>query len=150
MRSRPRTNGISRIANETFGQFSPNGKWVTYDSDESGRREVYVQGFAPDKSPAASVGKWTISSSGGSKPSWSRDGSELFYVARDGKMMAVPVKSTATTFEPETPVALFQTKLTGFFPYDVAADGRFLINTVNPEKQTKACRLPWSSTGACC
>ena len=117
-------------ADETFGQFSPDGKWVAYDSEESGRREVYVQGFAPDKSPAASVGKWTISSAGGSKPRWSRNGRELFYVARDGKMMAVPVKSTATTFEPGTPVALFQTSLTGFFPYDVAADGRFLINTV--------------------
>jgi len=46
-------------------------------------------------------------------------------------MMAVPVKMTATTFEPGPPVALFQTSLTGFFPYDVAAGGRFLINTVN-------------------
>ena len=56
----------------------------------------------------------------------------LFYVAPDGKMMAVPVKSTATNFEPGTPVALFPTLMIRFFPYDVAADGRFLINTLLP------------------
>ena len=106
-------------ADETFGQFSPDGKWVAYDSDESGRREVYVQGFAPDRVPAAAGGKWTISSGGGNKPRWRRDGKELFYIALDGKMMAVPVKTTAATFEPGVPVPLFETNVSGFFPYDV-------------------------------
>jgi hypothetical protein len=59
-----------------------------------------------------------------------RDGKELYYIARDDKMMAVPVKSTATTFEPGSAVALFETHTRGYVPYDVAADGRFLINTV--------------------
>ena len=66
---------------------------MAYDSDESGQREVYVRGFAPDRNPATGVGQWQISPAGGSKPRWSRDGRELFYIARDGKLMAVPVTS---------------------------------------------------------
>ena len=117
-------------ADEADANFSPDTKWIAYSSDESGRREVYVQGFVPDHVPAAGIGKWQISAGGGTKPRWRRDGKELYYLALDDKMMAVPVKSTATTFEPGPAVALFQTHPTGYVPYDVAADGRFLINTV--------------------
>jgi eukaryotic-like serine/threonine-protein kinase len=117
-------------ADETFGQFSPDGKWIAYSSDEGGRREVYVQGFAPDKIPATAVGKWTISSAGGDKPRWSGDGKELYYIALDRKMMAVPVK-LAPTFEPGNPIPLFETNVTAFSPYDVSPDGRFLLNTVS-------------------
>jgi len=120
-------------ADETFGQFSPDTKWIAYSSDESGRREVYVQGFVPDHVPAAGIGKWQISAAGGDKPRWRRDGKELYYIAPDGKMMAVPVKSTATTFELGAAIPLFETHVTGFFPYDVAADGRFLLNTVKED-----------------
>ena len=117
-------------ADETSASFSPDTKWIVYSSDESGRREVYVQGFVPDHIPAAGVGKWQISTAGGDKPRWRRDGKELYYIAPDGKMMAVPVRSTATTFEPGVPIPLFETHATGYSPYDVAPDGRFLINTV--------------------
>jgi len=58
-----------------------------------------------------------------------RDGREPYYISLDDTMMAVPVKSTAATFAPGAAVALFQTDTRGFFPYDVAADGRFLIGT---------------------
>ena len=78
-------------SDETYGQFSPDGKWIAYSSTESGRREVYVQGFAPDRVPAAAVGKWQISTAGGDRPRWRRDGRELYYIALDGKLMAVPV-----------------------------------------------------------
>ena len=115
-------------ADETFGQFSPDGRWIAYDSDESGTREVYVQGFAPDRVPAAAFGKWPISTAGGDKPRWSHDGKELYYLGPDRKLMAVPVK-IGSTFEPGVAAPLFQTRVTSFFPYDVAADGRFLINT---------------------
>jgi eukaryotic-like serine/threonine-protein kinase len=115
-------------ADETFGQFSPDGKWIAYSSDESGRREVYVQGFAPDRVAAAVEGKWQMSTAGGDKPRWRRDGKELYYIAPDRKMMAVPV-TLGPPFEPGVAVPLFETRTTGFFPYDVSPDGRFLLST---------------------
>ena len=115
-------------ADETFGQFSPDGKWIAYSSDESGRREVYVQGFAPDRVPAAAVGKWQISTAGGDKPRWRRDGTELYYIAPDRKMMAVPVK-LGPPFEPGVAIPLFDTRVVGFHSYDVSPDGRFLLYT---------------------
>jgi hypothetical protein len=120
---------LATPADETFGQFSPDGKWIAYASDESGRREVYVQGFAPDRVPAAAIGKWQISTAGGDKPRWRHDGRELYYIAPDRKMMAVLVK-TGPPFEPGVAVPLFDTAVTGFYSYDVSADGRFLLNTI--------------------
>lgn len=117
---------VVTAADETCAQFSPDGRWIAYSSDESGRREVYVQGFAPDRSPAVAVGKWTMSTAGGDKPRWSPDGRELYYIAPDQQLMAVPVRS-GTTFEPGLAVPLFETRVVGFFPYDVARDGRFLL-----------------------
>jgi Tol biopolymer transport system component len=117
-------------ADETFGQFSPDGRWIAYSSDETSRREVYVQGFAPDRSPATAVGKWMISTAGGDKPRWRRDGKEIYYIAPDRKLMAVPV-TTGPTFTPDVGVPLFDTRVVGFFPYDVAPDGRFLLNVMS-------------------
>jgi Tol biopolymer transport system component len=140
---------LTTSADETFGQFSPDGKWIAYRSTESGRSEVFVRAFQPDQSPAAGARKWVVSTSGGDKPRWSRDGKELFYIAPSGKLMATPVKIGAT-FEPGLPVPLFDVKVSGYFPYDVSPDGRFLINT--PLDQAQAAPSPinvilnWSST----
>lgn len=117
--------------NERQAQFSPDGKWIAYTSDESGAPEVYVQTFP------ASGGKWRVSTGGGSQPSWRRDGKELFYVAADRKLMAVDIKLGAT-FEARILKTLFATRvltLTGFRNhYAVTADGqRFLINTTIEE-----------------
>ena len=135
-------------ADETFGQFSPDGKWVAYSSDESGRREVYVQGFAPDRVPAAGGGKWQMSTAGGDKPRWARNGKELYYIALDRKMMAVPVK-LGPPFEPGVAVPLFETRGVGFFPYDVHADGRFLVvtpvNTETPVSTPVTIVLNWQA-----
>ena len=117
---------------EQEGRFSPNGRWIAYNSNESGRSEVYVQPF-----PAA-AGKWQISTNGGYTPKWSRDGKELFYIAADGTFMAVPV-NTGATFEAGVPKALFQTAFVGFpfggyNHYAVSADGRrFLMNVSTGE-----------------
>jgi serine/threonine protein kinase/Tol biopolymer transport system component len=112
--------------NEWQPQFSPDGKWIAYASDESGISEVYVQAF-PKQS-----GKVPVSTGGGTQPRWRRDGKELFYLAPDRKLMTVPVKA-GTTFEVEGPRPLFQTTLevTSFRQsYAVSADGnRFLLNT---------------------
>lgn len=117
-------------ADETFGQFSPDGKWVAYSSDETGRREVYVRDFAADRVPAVGAGKWLISTEGGDKPRWSRDGHELYYLSLDSKLMAVRV-TRVPAFEPGIPIPLFDVETTGFMPYDVSSDGRFLVNTPN-------------------
>jgi Tol biopolymer transport system component len=127
-------------ADETDAKFSPDTRWIAYSSDESGRREVYVQGFLPDHVPAAGIGKWQISPSGGAKPAWRRDGKELYYIA-SGMMMSVAVKSTATGLEPGVAVPLFQTNTRGALPYDVAADGRFLINTITEEDSAASASL---------
>jgi eukaryotic-like serine/threonine-protein kinase len=110
-------------------QFSPDGKWVAYASNESGKFEIYVTSF-----PEAQ-GKWQVSNGGGTQPRWRRDTKELFYIAPDGKMMAVPVSGGAN-FDAGAPAALFQAHAREFFAtseqvsYDVSKDGqRFLINT---------------------
>ena len=67
--------------------FSPDGRWIAYESDESGRLEVYVQAF-----PLTSE-KDRISTGGGTGPAWRKDGAELFYLAADRNLMAVPVRA---------------------------------------------------------
>ena len=81
--------------------FSPDGHWVAYVSDESGRPEVYVQAF-----PLTNE-KDRISTGGGTDPAWRKDGAELFYLAADRSLMAVPVRASATAFEPGVAKALF-------------------------------------------
>lgn len=66
-------------ADETFGQFSPDGKWDRDISDETGRNEVYVREFAPDRVPEVGAGQWLVSTNGGDKPGSRRDGRKLFY-----------------------------------------------------------------------
>ncbi len=112
--------------NESQGQFSPDGRWIAYVSDESGSQQVYVQSF-----PTLG-GQRQISREGGTQPRWRRDGKELFYLAPDRKLMAVTVK-TAAAFEADAPRPLFQTALNVNElrqTYAVSADGqRFLLNT---------------------
>ena len=111
-------------------KFSPGGKWVAYYSDESGQYQVYVQPFP------GPGGKYQVSTSGGSNPRWRRDGEELFYLAPDGKLMAVEVK-VGSTFESGAAKPLFDTHVRGLVSaglssrdnYAMSSDGqRFLIN----------------------
>ena len=118
--------------NENQGQFSPDGRFVAYASDSSGRDEIYVRPF-----PRASDNKWTVSQGGGVAPRWR--GKELFYISADSKMMAVDV-TTNPMFKPGIPKALFQAPILGgaiarhVIRYDVTADGKkFLINSAAAE-----------------
>ena len=120
---------LATEADETVAEFSPDGRWIAYRSDESGRAEVYVRDFAPDRSPAHGTERVQITVAGGDKPRWSPDGSEIFFLAPDGALMAVPVES-GVTLEAGTPERLFQTNLTGYSPYDVMPDGSFIANTL--------------------
>jgi eukaryotic-like serine/threonine-protein kinase len=119
--------------NEQDGHFSPEGHYVVYTSDESGRKEIYVRQFSFDSADSASNAgaKWQISNSGGSEPRWRGDCKEIDYRAPDGKLMAVEV-TTKPVFQAGAPVALFQAPLAGgpagFPNWDVTSDGkRFLF-----------------------
>ena len=107
---------------ESNGVFSPDGRWIAYVSNESGRDEVYVQAFPlTDEKDRISIG-------GGSDPEWRKDGAELFYLAADRNLMAVPVRVTGNAFEPGVPKALFPIPGTLVRrAYAPSSDGRFLI-----------------------
>ena len=127
----------SVVANTKFeersSQFSPDGRWVAYSSDESGRSQIYLRPLP------ASSGQFPVSTSGGITPRWRQDGKELYYIAPDGTLMAVSIAAgTAGAPQLGPPVALFRpnivfggTMTVGInWQYDVAPDGRFLINVI--------------------
>jgi eukaryotic-like serine/threonine-protein kinase len=126
-------------------QFSPDGKWVAYASNETGKWEIYVTSFPEAR------GKWQVSTGGGEQPRWGGDGKEMFYLSPDMKMMAVLVKM-GTSFDAGVPAALFQANPRELFAtseqviYDVDRNGqRFLINT--QVKSTRRVRFPSFSIG---
>ena len=116
-------------ANERMGAFSPDGRWVAYEADPAGMFNIYVRPF-----PAVDAGQWQISVDGGQQARWSPDGKEIYFVSADDKLMAVPISTDGATLSPGRPTALFDARL-GLRPdtgggdgYDVAPDGRFLID----------------------
>ena len=119
---------------ENNARFSPDGRWVAYESNESGRYEIYVRPFP---GPGA---RWQISTEGGQDARWSRSGRELFYRQAD-RMMAVDVE-TKPTFHPSRPRTLFEGRNYGMNPYgysyDVAPDGRFLMIRPDPAESGPA------------
>ena len=131
------------VANSPFtelnGQFSPDGRWVVYQSNESGRFEIYVVPF-----PAGS-GKWQISTGGGIWPRWRHDGKELFFVGPDSQTMAATITASGTSFEAALPVALFKTLIVGLGAnkpqYAVSADGRFLMTVATDDATTASMTL---------
>ncbi len=121
---------------------SPDGRWLTYTSDESGTHEVYVRPF-----PNATAGRWQVSNGGGSEPRWSRDGRTLFYIDGGARLNAVSVQS-APTFTVGQRTALFDAAnfvLAGFHQsYDVTPDGRaFLFISPRRTATTEAPQLVW-------
>jgi eukaryotic-like serine/threonine-protein kinase len=119
---------------ERGGQFSPDGQWVAFESNESGRFEIHVQQFPR---PTRKV---VVSTGGGLQPRWGRDGKELFYIAPDGRLMAVPLRvSSSQVIEPSSPVPLFRSRVGSTLnggsggEYIVAPDGRFLMNTLTEQ-----------------
>jgi Tol biopolymer transport system component len=128
-------------------KISPDGRFLAYESDESGVREVFVQSL--DSSGA----KWIVSTSGGTSPHWGPGGDELFYLAPDGRLMAVEIR-TAGDLEFGSPVALFDAPpgLAGSYtdlsvvPQLVSCDGRrflFVVPTGTPEVPTMNVVVNW-------
>jgi Tol biopolymer transport system component len=131
---------VQTAFDEMAGQLSPDGHWLAYQSNSSGRMEVHVQAFpGTDQGTSAPAGHWQVSSDGGSQPRWRPDSSELFYVAADSRMMAVPIRMTSDerSLDPGRPIPLFATRLAAGFnvppavgtraQYAVTGDGRFLL-----------------------
>jgi serine/threonine-protein kinase len=115
-------------ANERNGEISPNGRWLAYSSDESGRHEIYVRPH-----PGVETRRWQISVDGGVQPAFSRRGDELFFLGLDGKLMVVELResgglvasSPRTLLEPQ--YYSLQSAVNAFIPargYDVSPDGR--------------------------
>ena len=126
---------------EGYGAFSPDDRWVAYMSNESGTMEIYVRPFVPPGAAGTAAGAAAgqlVSTAGGIHPVWRPDGKELYYLNPAGAMMAAPITVTGSTLAPGAPVMLFPTRIIGGGldtmaqrrQYDVAPDGRFLINTV--------------------
>lgn len=125
--------------NERNAELSPGGKWMAYQSDESGEFEVYVRPF-----PNVDDAQWVVSTAGGLKPLWARNGRELFYLepGSPARMMTVPVQ-TETTFEYQTPRALLDWPYFGGTEgraYDASFDGERFLTVVAIE--TKNTPLP--------
>lgn len=131
-------------ADDTNAVFSPDRRWIAYESVESGIREMYVQTFP------ASGGKWPVSNNGGLSPIWRRDGKELFYITPDGKLMAVEIK-IGSTFEPGVPKLLFDVataRTVATNAYDVSTDGqRFLFTSgqLDPNPSSLAVVVNWTA-----
>jgi serine/threonine protein kinase len=117
---------------ERAGQFSPDGRWVAFESNQSGRFEIHIQQFP---TPTATT---VVSNGGGLQPRWGPDGTELFYIAPDGRLMAVPIRvSSGTKAEPSAPIPLFvapvgSTPAGGSIAEYIVADRgqRFLMNAL--------------------
>jgi Tol biopolymer transport system component len=137
---------------ETDARFSPDGRWVAYVSNESGRNEVYVVPFIEGSGTAAPTlgrGKWPVSSGGGILPRWRQDGRELFYFEQaNGRLMAAPVTGQPSAFEVGAAQPLFPVRPSGGTGmvgavqrsfYDVSRDGqRFLVNAEPSESQIQS------------
>jgi Tol biopolymer transport system component len=126
-------------ADETSARFSPDGRFVAYVSNDSGRRNVHVAPF-----PTGGVST-RVSSEGGRAPRWSADGRELFYIAGDGAVTAVPIRTTPA-LEIGRPVALFTTGTPQrWLGFDVVADGGFLaiVPDIGVGEQPLSVMLNW-------
>jgi serine/threonine-protein kinase len=115
---------------------SPNGRWLAYESDVSGRMEVYVTSY-----PAIGASHQPVSTTGGSSARWSPDGRSLFFVDPNGVLMSVAVQASAEVWQSGMPikVGLSLDSLAGswYGTYDVAPDGRFVVIR-NPAVDSKA------------
>jgi Tol biopolymer transport system component len=124
---------------ELYPYFSPDGRWIAYVSDESRQREVYVRPF----SRQSRDGKWQISTNGGTRPRWRRDGKELFYLSNDNKIMAAEINAKGSTLEVGAIRSLFETHPNPVaVNYDVSGDGqRFIVDSLVEDQTSPSITL---------
>ena len=128
---------VSGPGSEVGGDISPDGRWIVYESDESGRPEIYVAAFRPG---ARATQIRRVTTTGGAGPHWSPDGRQLRYLDPSGRVMAAPVTLTPTlSFGPAKP--LFDTNKLNLFVGDILADGRQLAILRGEEESDEVRRL---------
>ncbi len=111
-------------------RFSPNGRWIAYTSNESGRLEVYLTRFNGPK------GRWQVSTNAGSFPNWRRDGKEMYFMDPQGSIYALPIAETGETIHVGTPERLFQANVSAVgVSFDVTADGKKFLVNISPEQE---------------
>lgn len=110
--------------NEAYAEVSPDGRWIAYESDESGRQEIFVRPW-----PSVDSGKWQVSAGGGRHATWSAGGRELLYIDGTGRLVRVPVRSSTTFQAGPTSIAVATPFYAGLYrrSYDVSADGRRIL-----------------------
>jgi Tol biopolymer transport system component len=130
---KPSALPTDELGSQVESRFSPDARWIAYQSEESGVFEVYVSSFpGPGE-------KWQVSTAGGTSPRWRRNGTELFYLSADDKIMAVPLHLTPA-FQAGVPTALFSVRRDS--NYDVSADGQhFLVNSDVGDESTPSLTL---------
>jgi len=130
---------VNSAFNERLAQVSPDGKWLAYQSNDSGRPEIYVRPF-----PNVDGGRWQISSSEGMQPAWARSGRELFYVAGDARLMSVAIREENGVFAAGNPTVAVNGPFypgvnpAGLRTYDVSPDGKRFLMLEVPVADTDA------------
>jgi Tol biopolymer transport system component len=129
--------------NEAYASFSPDGRWIAYTSDESGRYEVYVRPFVATDPLRPSLGeaKWQVSKEGyggvagpaQQAPKWRNDGKEIIFIGRNGSPMAVDVSANGSEFRAGIPKQLFNARSN--VGWDVTNDGKRFLMLVSPARQ---------------
>ena len=138
---------IHSSAVEIGAEVSPDGRWLAFESDESGRAEVYVRPF-----PNVDDGRWQVSAAGGTRPVWARSGRELFYLDSNGMLTSAPVEPTTSTFAAGNPVKVLATRYYPGFTelgldlrgYDVSPDGKRFLMLKDPPAESTAQAAPAS------
>ena len=128
--------------NEGVAAFSPDGRWVAYVSNESGRNEIYVRPFiasANGGGPALGDGKWQVSKDSGNRPRWRADGKEIIFNF-GGAIMSAEVNSSGLGFQPGAPKRLFTAPANN--GYDVTGDGKRFVMIVPPNQGAPANATP--------
>ncbi len=120
---------VTGRANEADAAFSPDGRWLAYQSDESGMNEVYVSPFPGPGS------RWQVSTAGGLSPQWSRNGRELFFRTDDGKVMVATYSTQRDVFRADKPRVWFEGPALGF---DVHPDGQRIAVMKPPESASSS------------
>lgn len=123
---RPSEPLVQTTFSERNAEISPNGRYLAYQADESRTVEVWVRPY-----PKVNDGRWQVSSGGGSRPAWARNGRELFFLDAANTLTSVPVQTTGATFSAGKPAKVFDTTYAtpvNLRSYDVSPDGqRFLM-----------------------